>query len=128
MDSDGANQRRLVSDRWSDQQPAWSPDGTQILFTSYRNSDPLMRGIGNADIVVASATGDRVRNLTRSPAWEGDPAWSPDGSEIAFAISETGTFRLGVMTATGTSPRYLPPGSRSRRPARQRLLPELAAG
>lgn len=103
MDDAGKNQRRLVSDRWSDQEPRWSPDGTQILFTSFRNRDPLTRGIGNADIVMVSGTGTRVRNLTRSPAWEGDPAWSPDGKAIAFSIrkdfSEAGTFRIAVMTA-----------------------------
>ena len=113
MDADGANQRRLVSNRWSDQQPSWSPGGAKILFTSFRNRDPLLRGIGNADIVVAAATGAWARNLTRSPAWEGDPAWSPDGTEIAFSIredfGETGTFRLGVMSAFGSNRRLFRP-------------------
>src|SRR6266516_3040689 len=112
-DGDGSNQRRVVRDRWSDQRPGWSPDGRRILFTSFRNRDPNLLGIGNAEILVASADGSGVRNVTRSRFWEGEPAWSPDGKQIAFAIRRDfgprGVFRVGVMNADGSGKRLLPP-------------------
>lgn len=112
MDADGANQRRLAVDRWSDQRPVWSKDGSRLAFTSFRNRDPNLLGIGNAEVVVARVDGSAVRNLTHSPAWDGEPAWSVDGKKIAFAtrrdFGPRGIFRVGVMTASGTNVRLLP--------------------
>lgn len=111
MDADGSNQRRLTHDRFNDQQPRWSPDGTRIVFTSFRNQDPNLRGIGNAEIVTVTLKG-RVRNLTHTRYWEGDPAWSPDSKNLAFAQRRDpgprGTFAIGVMSATGLQRRLLP--------------------
>jgi len=113
MNADGSGQRRVVADRWSDQRPGWSPDGKSLLFTSFRNGDPNLLGIGNAEILVARADGSAVRNLTRSRFWEGEPAWSPDGLRIAYAIRRDygprGVFRVGVMNADGSAKRLLPP-------------------
>ena len=121
MRADGSEQRRLVTDGWNDAQPRWSPDGRRIVFTSYRNRDPNLRGVGNAEIEIVDAEATRLRNLTRSRFWEGDPAWSPDGSRIAYAIRRdfgpTGTFRLGVMRSDGTRKRLLPPVLFGGRPA-----------
>jgi TolB protein len=109
---DGTRLRRLVRSAWSDQSPLWAPDSQSLVFTSYRNRDPNLRGIGNADIVRAWRNG-RVQNLTRGPAWEGDPAWSPDGRSIAYTtrsdFGESGTFRLAVMAANGSGKTNLPP-------------------
>jgi Tol biopolymer transport system component len=42
MDADGTNERRLTAHPASDGDPDWSPDGTQILFTSKRDGDPAL--------------------------------------------------------------------------------------
>ena len=67
--------------------------GAQIAFTSYRD--------GNGEIYVMDADGGNLRNLTRNPALDWGPAWSPDGGRIAFTSNRDGNFEIYVMDAKG---------------------------
>jgi len=69
--------------------PAISPDGQTIAF-SYRG-----------DLWKVSATGGQATQLTVHAAYEFMPAWSPDGSKIAFASDRYGTSDVFVMPADG---------------------------
>ena len=81
----------------SSEEPARSPDGTRVAFTSLRDRDQEI-------YVLDSGGGDPV-NLTRHPAAaDRSPAWSPDGQRIAFVSNRSGDGRLGhlfVMDADG---------------------------
>ncbi len=58
--------------------PTFSPDGRQVAF-SWNGADG-----NNFDIYVKRVESGQPLRLTKDPAMDTDPAWSPDGSFIAF--------------------------------------------
>jgi Tol biopolymer transport system component len=71
MRADGSSRRRLTNDPSIDWNPAWSPDGTQIVFRSDRSPDGTELWKMNAD-------GSGVVQLTLGPFQGGvDPDWQP---------------------------------------------------
>lgn len=91
--------------------PAWSPDGNQIAYAvrTERSGPCSGSGFQNGDfctsrIFVAAANGSGARQVGDPELDARGPAWSPDGSTIAFgggnAASEV---RLYLMNADGTN-------------------------
>jgi TolB protein len=81
--------------------------GTLIPMTGCQRP-PLARILvecergGNTDIFVMQADGSGMVNLTNHPAWDGTPAWSPDGTRIAFTSDRDGDSpQIYVMNADG---------------------------
>jgi hypothetical protein len=64
------------------------------------------------DVYVMDADGSNVTRLTNDPAGDGEPAWSPDGTKIAFSSSRDGAVQIYVMNADGNgeAPLTAPPG------------------
>jgi Tol biopolymer transport system component len=114
MRADGSESRRLTNDQVLDATPAWSPDGKRIAFAHTPES-----GTEDADgvIVVMDADGRGRVEITRHPdtpdiVFDSQPAWSPDGSLIAFAratFTLDGEARIGIYTIdpTGAGERLL---------------------
>ncbi|MEX2157051.1 MAG: hypothetical protein WD773_09450 [Gemmatimonadales bacterium] len=50
-----------------------------------------------------NADGTALVNLTNHPAKDAFPAWSPNGSKIAFDSDRGGNFEVYVMNADGTA-------------------------
>jgi TolB protein len=62
---------------------------------------------GNAEIYVMAADGSNPVNITRHPADDWDPSWSPDGTKIVFQSWRDGNAEIYVMNADGTNVRNL---------------------
>jgi TolB protein len=85
MNADGSNVSNLSRNNTNDEVPAWSPDGTRIVFVSNRDDPhPDTCVECNYEIYVMNADGSSQTNLTNNPASDRVPAWSPDGTRIAF--------------------------------------------
>jgi len=97
---DGSNIRRLTNNAATDDQPAWSPDGSHIAFVSDRT--------GQSEIYIMNADGSNVVRRTFSGSYPRNPAWSSDGARIAYSsISNGGGSNISVVGAMSGSPSVL---------------------
>ena len=88
--ADGSNEHPLFSTHDSDYDPAWSPDGKSIVFTSDR--------AGSAELFLAKPDGSGVERLTDNPAYDDQAAFSPDSKRLVFVSTrEGGTATLWTL-------------------------------
>ena len=87
FDVEKKNVTQITSGDFDDSEPAWSPDGKSIAFTSNRSQpDPDATRDSNIWVVAADNTdkGAHLTQITTNPAPDSQPAWSPDGKWIAY--------------------------------------------
>ncbi|HEX8834047.1 MAG TPA: hypothetical protein VF719_07590 [Abditibacteriaceae bacterium] len=126
MNGDGTAVTPLTSRPMQAQEPAWSPDGSQIAFASRTEATA-----NSLEIFVINANGSGLRQVTDNAFQDDKPAWSPDGKSIAFRsirldtqngqnssnsdiylIGANGSGEKRVTTSRGTDrqPTFLPDG------------------
>ena len=80
--------------------PVMSPDGRKIAWRK-------IVGDMNSEVFVADTDGRNARNITNHHAWEGWPAWSPDGKTIAFAGNRAAAWQIYLANPDGSNLRLL---------------------
>jgi Tol biopolymer transport system component len=90
----GSDAVKLYASGKADLWPSWSPDGSQIAFSSNRD--------GNYEIYVVGSDGKGLLRLTNDPGVDRYPTWSPDGHTIAFTSDRGGNEDIWTMNSDGT--------------------------
>src|SRR5579864_7287815 len=82
--------------RGTNSSPAWSPDGSQLMFMSSMNGSP--------ELYVTDPAGQRPKRITFSSGASTSPSWNPKtGQQVAFVSDRGGIPQLYVMNADGSS-------------------------
>ncbi|HEU0165812.1 MAG TPA: prolyl oligopeptidase family serine peptidase, partial [Thermomicrobiales bacterium] len=89
------NPERLINELPSIASPRISPDGSQIAYV--RRTVNVESGKDETAIWLAGIDGSNRRQLTFASARNGNPAWSPDGSSLAFVTSRDDRTALAIL-------------------------------
>ncbi len=73
---------RLTDDEYDDRDPAWSPDGRFVVFSSDRSASGRE---GYYNLFVLDLENRNINYLTSGRRIDLSPRWSPDGASIVFA-------------------------------------------
>ena len=106
MNADGTGQTMLTPDTSWNRYPAWSPDGSKIVFESGRDGSP-------GYIYVMNADGTGQTRLTNGPGEDTLPAWAPGTNQTTITLSpptlsggQVGIPYSQTITATGGTAPY----------------------
>lgn len=92
-DSDGYGAQTIMSSREPIISPKWSPDGTSLAYVSFERQKPIV-------FTHHLQTGRRVA-VAAFPGNNSAPAWSPDGRQLAVALSKDGGTQVYLVSANG---------------------------
>lgn len=97
MDYDGAGQKAVTPSASIDLSPRVAPDNSRLAFVQV--------GTGGTQIMMYSFDLGRLVSFPRFGGTTISPAWSSDGTKLAFSSSRTGDPEIYVSDANGTDPK-----------------------
>jgi TolB protein len=98
MNSDGSGKRQVLAHHEyfeAADAVAWSPDGRRLAVTSF--------GQEFSQIVLVDVARGQRQSFTDAPHGAIDPAWSPDGTTLAYAVRESGRTDVRLRRIEGGS-------------------------
>jgi eukaryotic-like serine/threonine-protein kinase len=101
INADGTNRTILATVPGGDFDPAWSPDGSKIVFVTIRDNLTAT----DTNIYLYNLTDNSTSALTRDLSRDRHPHWSPDGSMIVFQ-REQNEMQVWTMMADGSNPSH----------------------
>ncbi|MCI0595548.1 MAG: Tol-Pal system beta propeller repeat protein TolB [candidate division Zixibacteria bacterium] len=114
-DYDGKNLYQLTFDKSINISPAFSPDASQLIYTSYKSGAP--------DLWIFGLSTGKARPISTKKGLNTSAAFSPDGKKIALTLSIDGNPELYLIETSGrvisrlsyndgidTSPTFSPDG------------------
>ncbi len=104
MDADGRNLRRLTTGPGSEGEPAWTPDGSRLVYTILSKTGPPQLASIRAD-----GTDDRALTATSGGNRLADV--SADGATVAFVSSRDGNSKIYAMALDGSGQHRMTKGS-----------------
>lgn len=117
MNKDGTDLQQHTEHRAVCTYPSFSPDGTKIAYRKITGMPGFAWDLTsiqrNSEVFIANADGSNEVNLSNNAAFDGWPAWSPDGRQIVFASNRTGPANVGqlyVVNVDGTGLRQVTSG------------------
>jgi Tol biopolymer transport system component/pimeloyl-ACP methyl ester carboxylesterase len=104
VDANGTGRTQITTGPQEDAFPRWSPDGRRIAFIRQLRPKRDPTDEVPTAVVVADVDGSHQRIVSPPPLGGDFPAWSPDGTRIAFSTRRG----LAVVGADGGAPTRLP--------------------
>jgi Tol biopolymer transport system component len=126
MNANGSGPVNLTNSPYDDIAPAWTPDGSDFAFLSYRDAAtyPSRR------VYSMLPDGSGQTQVVGSGSFAGFPAWSPTGTRLAFISANTiGAGTKGTLSIATFDPlaiKDIEERTAAREPERSPLLPRLA--
>jgi len=99
MDWDGHNSLPLTRNGSINLNPDFSPDGRELIFTSYKRGNPDLYKRALSNTVEIPLSRHKGLNITGS--------WSPDGAKIALSLSKDGNAEIYTIARDGSNPQRL---------------------
>jgi Tol biopolymer transport system component len=95
----GGTSRQITRSLAVDRQPAYSPDGRRLVFSSNRT--------GNLDLWLLDRQSGALRQLTDDAAQDWDPGFTPDGRQVLFSSSRSGNLEIWAIDLDGSNARQV---------------------
>ncbi|MGA2735897.1 MAG: translocation protein TolB [Bryobacteraceae bacterium] len=100
MDPDGSNQRQISHFNSLSIEPAASPDGTKVAFTSFARGNPAI-------FILSTDTGRRLPFYNQVASMNATPDFTPDGKQLLYASTASGWAQIYSANIDGSNLRRI---------------------